>query len=47
MNREKLYNRISHRADKMISMGLIEEAKSLFPYKEMGALQTVGYKRVI
>ena len=46
MNREKLYNRINHRVDKMISMGLIEEAKSLFPYKEMGALQTVGYKEL-
>lgn len=46
MNREKLYNRINHRVDKMISLGLIEEAKSLFPYKEMGALQTVGYKEL-
>ena len=46
MNRERLYNRINHRVDKMISLGLIEEAKSLFIYKELGALQTVGYKEL-
>ena len=30
----------------MIEKGLLEEAKSLFPYKNLNALQTVGYKEL-
>ncbi|MEY3562342.1 MAG: tRNA ((37)-N6)-dimethylallyltransferase MiaA [Bacteroidota bacterium] len=42
--RELLYERINQRVDKMIEDGLEEEARSLMEYKELPALQTVGYK---
>ena len=42
--RELLYERINQRVDKMIEDGLEEEARSLMDYKELPALQTVGYK---
>jgi tRNA dimethylallyltransferase len=44
--REVIYNRIEKRVDEMIANGLIEEAKSLFPFKHLNALQTVGYKEL-
>lgn len=44
--RELLYERINNRVDMMIEMGLIDEVKSLIPYKELNALQTVGYKEL-
>lgn len=43
MDREKLYDRINTRVDKMIEQGLEEEAKSLYPMRHLNALQTVGY----
>lgn len=45
-DREKLYDRINRRVDLMIKNGLIEEAKNLFPYKNLNALQTVGYQEL-
>ena len=39
-----LYDRISDRVDKMINAGLLEEAKFLHPYRDLNALQTVGYQ---
>jgi tRNA dimethylallyltransferase len=42
--REELYNRINLRVDKMIQNGLEEEVRSLVAYKDLPALQTVGYK---
>jgi tRNA dimethylallyltransferase len=44
--RELLYDRIDQRMDKMITDGLFEEAKSLYPFKERNALQTVGYQEI-
>lgn len=44
--REELYERINRRVDAMIEQGLLEEAKSLLPYKNHNALQTVGYKEI-
>ncbi len=41
--REVLYNRINARVDQMMTEGLLAEAKSLYPYKELKNLQTVGY----
>jgi tRNA dimethylallyltransferase len=41
--REMLYKRIDHRVDVMIENGLIDEARSLVPYRECNALNTVGY----
>lgn len=42
--REELYNRINHRVDKMISEGLENEARELYKYKNLNALNTVGYR---
>ena len=42
--RPLLYDRINKRVDRMILMGLEEEAKSFYPYKDLKALQTVGYQ---
>jgi tRNA dimethylallyltransferase len=41
--RKELYQRIDHRVDEMMNMGLLEEAGSLLPYQHLNALQTVGY----
>lgn len=43
-DREALYNRINLRVDQMMEQGLLEEAKTLFPLKDLNALQTVGYQ---
>ena len=42
--REQLYDRINRRVDLMLEDGLEQEAKSLFPFKHLNSLQTVGYK---
>lgn len=44
--REELYERINARTDRMISEGLVEEVRSLAPYRGLPALQTVGYQEV-
>ena len=44
--REIMYNRINQRVDIMMNEGLLEEAKSVFPNKELNALQTVGYREL-
>ena len=44
--REELYNRINQRVDQMMAEGLLEEAKSLYPMRQMNALNTVGYKEI-
>ena len=44
--REELYQRINARVDKMMSDGLLEEVKALYPKKELNALNTVGYKEL-
>ena len=44
--REILYEKINSRVDKMIASGLTEEARSLYPYKNLNALNTVGYKEL-
>lgn len=41
--REELRQRIDNRIDKMLANGLLDEVKSLLPYKHLNALQTVGY----
>ncbi|OFY97920.1 MAG: tRNA (adenosine(37)-N6)-dimethylallyltransferase MiaA [Bacteroidetes bacterium RIFCSPLOWO2_12_FULL_31_6] len=46
INREALYDRINKRVDGMIKQGLVEEAKNLFPYKHLNAMQTVGYQEL-
>ena len=41
-----MYDRINQRVDIMIHQGLLEEAKSLLPNKQLNALQTVGYREL-
>jgi tRNA dimethylallyltransferase len=43
MPREELYSRIDKRCEIMLKNGLLEEVKSLYPYKDLRPLQTVGY----
>ncbi|WP_207427753.1 tRNA (adenosine(37)-N6)-dimethylallyltransferase MiaA [Pedobacter sp. SYSU D00535] len=45
-DREKLYNRINLRVDKMMELGLLEEVKTLRPYENQNALNTVGYSEL-
>ncbi len=44
--REELYGRIDERMDKMLEEGLVDEVKKLYPFRELNALQTVGYKEI-
>lgn len=44
MDRTDLYNRIDRRVEKMVDLGLKKEAQNLYPFKELPALQTVGYR---
>jgi tRNA dimethylallyltransferase len=45
--RAVLYDRINQRVDDMISFGLIQEVKSLFEFRHLNALNTVGYKEIV
>lgn len=44
--RSIIYERINKRVDIMVKNGLLEEAKNLYPYKQLNALQTVGYREL-
>ena len=44
--REVLYQRINNRVDDMLVQGLIAEAEGLFPYRNLNALNTVGYSEL-
>jgi len=44
--RATIYDRINQRVDIMVDEGLVEEAKRLFPYRHLNALNTVGYKEL-
>ena len=44
--RPELYARIDARVDQMMAEGLLEEARSLLPQRDLPALNTVGYKEL-
>lgn len=44
--REQLYQRINARVDEMMAEGLLDEVKTLLPYRQLNALNTVGYKEM-
>lgn len=44
--RHEMYERINLRVDLMIQAGLVQEAKKLYPNKNLNALQTVGYREL-
>lgn len=45
-DREELIQRINQRVDIMVGEGLIEEARELYPFRDLNALNTVGYKEL-
>jgi tRNA dimethylallyltransferase len=45
-DRQELYDRINQRMDLMLEQGLLEEVKSVLPYRQHQALQTVGYSEL-
>ena len=45
-DREIIYDRINRRVDIMMNNGLLEEAKTVYPNKDLNALQTVGYREL-
>ncbi len=44
--REELYERINARVEQMMADGLEAEARSMLPYRDLPALQTVGYREM-
>lgn len=45
-DRDVLYNKINLRVDEMMKNGLQKEAENLYEYKNLNALNTVGYKEL-
>lgn len=45
-DRKILYDRINERVLRMVDAGLLEEAKSVYPYRKLNSLNTVGYKEL-
>ena len=46
LERDLLYNNINNRVDAMVAAGLLQEAKDLYQYRNLNALQTVGYREL-
>ena len=46
VDRNILYERINQRVDLMMEAGQLEEAKALYPKRQLNALQTVGYQEL-
>ncbi len=48
LNRERseLFNRINLRVEQMMQEGMLEEAKKVFPFRDLNSLNTVGYKEL-
>ena len=44
--REQLYERINQRVLNMMNQGLEAEARAMLPYRDLPALQTVGYREM-
>ena len=44
--RDELYARIDARMDIMLAAGLVDEVRSLLPYRHLVPLQTVGYQEI-
>ena len=44
--RDELYKRINNRVDIMMNAGLLKETETLYAYKNLNALQTVGYREL-
>lgn len=48
LNQERkiLYDRINRRVDQMMEIGLLDEARSVYPFRDLNSLNTVGYKEL-
>ncbi len=46
MPRDVLYERIDRRVDAMMEAGLEREARALYPFRRLNALQTLGYREL-
>lgn len=46
MPREQLFDRINRRVQLMMEKGLLSEARSVYPYRQLNSLNTVGYKEM-
>jgi tRNA dimethylallyltransferase len=44
--RPELFERINERVDQMMSQGLMDEVKKVYPLRELNSLNTVGYKEL-
>ncbi len=44
--RSQLYTQINKRVDHMMELGLLAEVETLLPYRDLNALQTVGYQEL-
>ena len=44
--RAELYARIDRRVEQMVKEGLVEEARSVYPKRQLNSLQTVGYREL-
>ena len=44
--REGLFSRINRRVEVMMSQGLLEEVRRVYPHRELNSLNTVGYKEL-
>ncbi len=45
-DRNELISRINLRVEKMVSEGLLDEAKAMYPKRHLNSLNTVGYKEI-
>jgi tRNA dimethylallyltransferase len=45
-DRKVLYDRINERVLRMMDAGLLDEAKTVYPYRKLNSLNTVGYKEL-
>lgn len=45
-DRKILYDRINQRVDRMMNVGLLEEVKAVYSYRNLNSLNTVGYKEL-
>lgn len=45
-DKETIHRNIERRVEQMLQQGLVDEVQSLYPYRQLIALNTVGYKEV-
>lgn len=45
-DRKTLYQRINNRVEQMMEDGLLEEARNVYPFRNLNSLNTVGYKEL-